>query len=183
MGGGGLRGGQLTLDRTEAPALVRSVVVGGGAPQVAVLAADGGALVEPLAVVQEGQVAGPAVGVALDGVDLWGGAAGEGNVTAGSPCACGRRFSCDPSGPPGALCVRLLSACVFSASRTSKHTVKTEDDVTVEAAGRQRGESTPRINTLICFCPGQGSEKGFKKRCSGLQSWTESTPIQNLAES
>lgn len=69
--------GQLTLDGTEAPALVRSVVVGGGAPQVAVLAADVGALVEPLAVVQEGEVAGPPVRVALDGVDLWGGSGGE----------------------------------------------------------------------------------------------------------
>lgn len=70
IGQGGDDGGQRTLDGTEAPALVRSVVVGGGAPQVAVLAADVGALVEPLAVVQEGEEAGPPVRVTLDGVDL-----------------------------------------------------------------------------------------------------------------
>lgn len=53
---------------------------------MAVLAADVGALVEPLAVVQEGEVAGPPVGVALDGVDLWGGSGGERSVMGGSPC-------------------------------------------------------------------------------------------------
>lgn len=68
---------QLTLYGTEAPALVLSVVVGGGAPQVAVLAPDISALVEPLAVVQEGEVAGASMRVPLNRVDLWGGRRGE----------------------------------------------------------------------------------------------------------
>lgn len=38
-----------------------------------VLAPDARAVVEPLAVVQEGQIAGAAVRVPLDCVDLWGG--------------------------------------------------------------------------------------------------------------
>lgn len=71
------RWGPLTLYGTEAPALVLSVVEGGGAPQVAVLAPDIRALVEPLAVVQEGEVAGASVRVPLDRVDLWGGRRGE----------------------------------------------------------------------------------------------------------
>lgn len=63
---------QLTVDGTEAPALVLGVVVGGGAPQVAVLAPDAGAVVKPLAVVKERQVAWAPVRVALDRVDVWG---------------------------------------------------------------------------------------------------------------
>lgn len=62
----------LTLDGAEAPALVLAVVKGGGTPQMAVLPAHAGAAVEPLAIVQEGQEARPAVRVPLDGVDLWG---------------------------------------------------------------------------------------------------------------
>lgn len=60
----------LTIDRTEAPALVFGVVKGGGAPHVSVFAADAGAAVEPLSIVQEGQETGAAMGVTLDGVDL-----------------------------------------------------------------------------------------------------------------
>lgn len=93
---------------------------------MAVLAADVGALVEPLAVVQEGEVAGSPVRVALDGVDPWGGSGGERSVM------------------PGCVCVYVLS-------RTSKYTVETEDDVTVTAPGRQQGESTFRINTLLFY--------------------------------
>lgn len=60
----------LTLDGAEAPALVLAVVLGGGTPQVPVLAACAGAAVEPLVVILEGDGAGFPVGVALDGVDL-----------------------------------------------------------------------------------------------------------------
>lgn len=63
---------RLTLDRTEAPAFILAIVKGGGTPHVAVLPPDARAAVEPLAVVQEGQVAGAAVSVPLDGIDLWG---------------------------------------------------------------------------------------------------------------
>lgn len=47
-----------------------------------VLTPDTSAVVEPLAVVQEGQVAGAAMRVPLDGVDLWGAERGE----ASHPC-------------------------------------------------------------------------------------------------
>ena len=60
----------LTLDGAEAPALVLAVVLGGGAPQVPILAARAGAAVEPLVVILEGDGARLPVGVALDGVDL-----------------------------------------------------------------------------------------------------------------
>lgn len=60
----------LTLDGAEAPALVLAVVLGGGAPQVPILAACAGAAVEPLVVILEGDGAGFPVGVPLDGVDL-----------------------------------------------------------------------------------------------------------------
>lgn len=42
-----------------------------------VLTPDAGAVVEPLAVVQEGQIAGAAVRVPLDGVDLCGAKRGQ----------------------------------------------------------------------------------------------------------
>lgn len=60
----------LTLDGAEAPALVLAVVLGGGTPQVPVLAACAGAAVEPLVVILEGDGAWLPVGVPLDGVDL-----------------------------------------------------------------------------------------------------------------
>lgn len=60
----------LTLDGTEAPALIFAVVLGGGTPQVTVLAARAGAAVEPLVVIFEGDGARLSVGVPLDGVDL-----------------------------------------------------------------------------------------------------------------
>ena len=44
---------------------------------MAVLAPDASAVVEPLAVVQEGEVAGLAARVPLDCVDLWGAKRGE----------------------------------------------------------------------------------------------------------
>lgn len=46
--------------------------MGGGTPQVTILTPNASAAVEPLAIVQEGQVAGAAVRVPLDCVDLWG---------------------------------------------------------------------------------------------------------------
>lgn len=61
----------LTLYRTEAPLLVLAVVGGRSTPEVTVLAADVGAVVEPLAVVQEGEIAGVPVRVALDCVNFW----------------------------------------------------------------------------------------------------------------
>lgn len=60
----------LTLDGAEAPALVFAVVLGGGTPQVPVLAACAGAAVEPLVVILEGDGAWLPMGVSLDGVDL-----------------------------------------------------------------------------------------------------------------
>lgn len=62
----------LTLYGTETPSLVLAVVLGGGAPEVAVLPPRAGALVEPLVVVLERDGAGLPVRVALDGVDLCG---------------------------------------------------------------------------------------------------------------
>lgn len=62
--------GILTLYRTEAPLLVLAVVGGCSTPEVTVLAADIGAVVEPLAIVQEGEIAGVAVRVALDCVNF-----------------------------------------------------------------------------------------------------------------
>lgn len=61
----------LTLYRTEAPLLVLAVVGGRSTPEVTVLTADIGAVVEPLAIVQEGEVAGVPVRVALDCVNFW----------------------------------------------------------------------------------------------------------------
>lgn len=61
----------LTLYGTEAPLLVLAVVGGCSTPLVTVLAADIGAVVEPLAIVQEGEIAGVAVRVALDCVNFW----------------------------------------------------------------------------------------------------------------
>lgn len=52
---------RLTVHRTEPPMLVLAVIVRGGTPQVPVLPPDARAVVKPLAVVQEGQVAGTAV--------------------------------------------------------------------------------------------------------------------------
>lgn len=46
--------GKLTLDRTEAPTFILAVVVGGGTPEVTVLTPDTSAVVEPLAIIQEG---------------------------------------------------------------------------------------------------------------------------------
>lgn len=62
---------RLTLDRAESPAFVFAVVVGGGTPEMSVLPPHTRAAVEPLAIVQEGQVAGSAVRVALNSVDLY----------------------------------------------------------------------------------------------------------------
>lgn len=138
------RWGQLTLYGTEAPALVLSVVVGGGAPQVAVLAADISALVEPLAVVQEGEVAGASVRVPLDRVDLWGGRRLE------KPCVMQQRravfvlwksYFCEPVLNRSAL-------YVFPATCTSKHTVKTEDDVTVKTATTKHWPAEGRFHVL-----------------------------------
>lgn len=61
----------LTLDGTEAPALVLAVVVGGSAPEVTVFPTGISAVVEPLAIVQEGEIAGVPVRVALDCVNFW----------------------------------------------------------------------------------------------------------------
>lgn len=61
----------LTLYRTEAPLLVLAVVGGRSTPEVTVLTADIGAVVEPLAIVQEGEIAGVPVRVALDCVNFW----------------------------------------------------------------------------------------------------------------
>lgn len=61
----------LTLYGTEAPLLVLAVVGGRSTPLVTVLAADIGAVVEPLAIVQEGEIAGVPVRVALDCVNFW----------------------------------------------------------------------------------------------------------------
>lgn len=106
---------------------------------MAVLAADVGALVEPLAVVQEGEVAGASVRVPLDRVDLWGGRRLE------KPCAMQQRravfvfwksYFCEPV-------LNRSASYVFSATWTSKHTVKTEDDVTVKTLASRR--ESPRI--------------------------------------
>ncbi len=43
-----------------------------GTPEKAILPSHAGAVVEPLAIVQEGEVAWAAVRVSLDGVDLYG---------------------------------------------------------------------------------------------------------------
>lgn len=63
--------GKLTLHGAEAPQLVLAVVVGRSAPEVTILAAGARAVVEPLAIVHEGEIAGVPVRVALDGVDFW----------------------------------------------------------------------------------------------------------------
>ena len=63
--------GTLTRDRTEAPALVLAVIVRGGAPQVPVLTPNTRAAVEPLAIIQEGEVTGASLRITLDGVDVW----------------------------------------------------------------------------------------------------------------
>lgn len=63
--------GKLTLHRAETPELVFAVVVGRSTPEVTVLTAGARAVVEPLAVVHEGEIAGVPVRVALDGVDVW----------------------------------------------------------------------------------------------------------------
>lgn len=68
---------QLTLYRTEAPTLVLAVVVGSSTPEVTVLAPDISAVVEPLAIIQEGQIAGATMRVPLDCVYLWGAKRGE----------------------------------------------------------------------------------------------------------
>lgn len=51
--------------------LVLAVVVGRSAPEVTVLPTGISAVVEPLAIVQEGEVAGVPVRVALDCVNFW----------------------------------------------------------------------------------------------------------------
>lgn len=61
----------LTLYRTEAPTLVLAVVVGRSAPEVTVFTTGIGAVVEPLAIIQEGEIAGVPVRVALDCVNFW----------------------------------------------------------------------------------------------------------------
>lgn len=114
---------KLTLYGTEAPTLVFAVVVGGGTPQVTVLTPDTCAAVEPLAIVQEGQIAGSAVRVPLDCVDLCG------VKTDFKIPACGRR---DRSTLWLWTVLNWKSSFVFSATCAIKHTVKTEDFVTVK---------------------------------------------------
>lgn len=61
----------LTLHRTEAPALVLAVVGGRSAPEVTIFTTGISAVVEPLAIIQEGEIAGVPVSVALDCVNFW----------------------------------------------------------------------------------------------------------------
>lgn len=61
----------LTLYWAEAPALVLSVIMSSGAPVKAIFPAHTGAAVEPLAIIQEGEVTWAAVRVSLDGVDFY----------------------------------------------------------------------------------------------------------------
>lgn len=50
--------------------LVLAIVKGGGTPEVTVLTPDTSAVVEPLAIIQEGQIAGATMRVPLDCIDL-----------------------------------------------------------------------------------------------------------------
>lgn len=69
--GRGIHKAILTLYGTEAPVLVLAVVLGCSTPEVTVLTTSAGAVVEPLAIVQEGEIAGVPVRVALDCVNFW----------------------------------------------------------------------------------------------------------------
>lgn len=63
--------GILTLYRTEAPLLVLAVVGGRSTPEETVFTADISAVVEPLVIVQEGEIAGVPVSIAMDCVNFW----------------------------------------------------------------------------------------------------------------
>lgn len=63
--------GILTVYRTEAPLLVLAVVGGRSTPEETVFTADTSAVVEPLVIVQEGEIAGVPVSIAVDCVNFW----------------------------------------------------------------------------------------------------------------
>lgn len=61
-----------TFHWTESPALVFSIIMGSSTPMEAILPAHAGAAVEPLTIVQKGEITWTAMRVSLDGVDFCG---------------------------------------------------------------------------------------------------------------